>query len=308
MNVVVTGGAGFIGSRLTELLLKEGHEATVIDNLSAGSRENVPPGASFVQADVKDRRAMREVLSEDIDRVYHLAAARDVSIQEEDRETDVQENVVGTHTLLEAMYKEGVTDIVFTSSSVVYGEPDEFPTPEGYGPMEPISLYGATKLSAESLICTYAKSFGFEATSLRLANIIGPRSDHGVIPDFIEKLEENDDVLHVLGNGKQRKSYLHVDDCVKAILTAARNRKYDYEVFNVGNEDAVAVSRIVELVIEAFGCDARIEYEGSERGWTGDVTEMLLDISRLSERGWTLSMTSEEAVRKTAERLIAALD
>jgi UDP-glucose 4-epimerase len=308
MRVLVTGGAGFIGSRLAEELLDRGREVVVVDDLSEGRRAFVPDAAGFVEADLKDRQAIDDVLSQGFDRVYHLAANRDVSVQEEDREVDVRENINATHNLLEAMYEHGVDDLVFTSSSVVYGEADQFPTPEDYSPLEPISLYGASKLSAESLACVYARSFGIETTVLRLANIIGSRSDHGVIYDFVQKLEDDPSSLFVLGDGKQRKSYLHVDDCVGATIQAAEKREDMYEVYNVGNTDSVSVSRIAEMVIEEYGCDAEIEYEGGEKGWTGDVTEMLLAIDRLVGLDWQPGMSSAEAVRKTARGLVNTLD
>ena len=178
------------------------------------------------------------------------------------------------------MLKHDVKDIVFTSTSTVYGEADEFPTPEDYSPLEPISLYGASKLSAENLISVYCHSFGFKATVLRLANIIGESSDHGVTYDFVKKLEKDDSSLFVLGNGEQRKSYLHVEDCVDGTLTAVEKREEDFEVLNVGNDDSVSVTEIAECVTDEFGCDAEIKYEGGEKGWSGDVTEMLLSIEK----------------------------
>jgi UDP-glucose 4-epimerase len=269
----------------------------------------VPDGAVFHEADLKDEDALEEVFSEhDFSRVYHLAANADVRTQNEDRMVDRRENVDGTHVLLEAMHDHGVRDMVFTSSSVVYGEADAFPTSEEYSPLEPISLYGASKLAAESLLSAYAHSFDFEVSVLRLANIIGSRSDHGVTYDFVHKLADDPTELEVLGDGRQRKSYLHVDDCIEAILLAAEKREDDFEVLNVGNTDSMEVSRIAAIVIEAYGCDAEIQYTGGEKGWTGDVTEMLLDIARLEEKGWSPSMSSEEAVRKTAEGIVADLD
>jgi len=309
MTVLVTGGAGFIGSHLVEELLDRGRDVVVMDDLSEGHREHVPEEATFYEADLKDEDALGEVFNQHFfSRVYHLAANADVRTQNEDRMIDRRENVDGTHVLLEAMHEHGVRDIVFTSSSVVYGEADEFPTPEEYSPLEPISLYGASKLAAESLLAAYAHSFGFEVSVLRLANIIGARSDHGVTYDFVHKLAEEDSELEVLGDGRQRKSYLHVDDCVDAIVLAAQERSKDFEVLNIGNTDSLEVSRIAEVVIDAYGCDAEIRYTGGEKGWTGDVAEMLLDISRIGAKGWSPSVGSEEAVTVTAEGIIADLD
>ncbi len=308
MAVLVTGGAGFIGSHLTEELLDRGRDVVVLDDLSAGDRDRVPAEAVFHEADLKDEDALEEIFSEHtFSRVYHLAANADVRTQNEDRMVDRRENVDGTHVLCEAMHEHDVRDVVFTSSSVVYGEADAFPTPEEYSPLEPISLYGASKLAAESLLSAYAHSFDFEVSVLRLANIIGSRSDHGVTYDFVHKLADDPTELEVLGDGTQRKSYLHVNDCIEAIVLAAEQRDDDFEVLNVGNTDSLEVSRIAEIVIEASGCDAEIQYTGGEKGWTGDVTEMLLDIERLHEKGWSPSMTSAEAVRETAEGIVQSL-
>lgn len=306
MKVLVTGGAGFIGSHLAEDLIDRGYDVTVLDNLSEGSIDLVPDSADFIRADLKIREEIEDVLGEGFDRVYHLAANRDVRTQNEDRRVDLQENIIATHNLLDAMVENDVDELVFTSSSTVYGEPDEFPTPESYGPLEPISLYGATKMSAESLISAYCGSFGIDAVCLRLANIIGGRSDHGVIYDFVHKLKEDSSKLDVLGDGSQRKSYIHVIDCIEAIEELDEDLS-GFEVLNVGNDDAVKVSKIAEIVVEEFGEDTEIEYEDREKGWDGDVTEMLLDISRIAERGWEPSVSSKEAVRRTAQALIEKL-
>lgn len=308
MKVVVTGGAGFIGSILAENLLSENIDVVVIDNLSNGEKNNVPEGAEFHKLDLNNTEKVEKILENDVDRVYHLAANADVKIQNEDRSEDIENGFLATQSLLEAMYSASVKDLVFTSSSTVYGEDVEIPTSEDYGPMAPISLYGATKLSAESLISAYAHSFGFEATVLRLANAIGGRSKKGVTYDFVKKLEDDSSELEVLGNGKQKKSYIHVDDCVDAILTTARNRENNFEVYNVGNKDSISVTRIAEVVIEEYGSESEITYTGGEKGWTGDVPVMLLDISKIEdEKGWELSMASEEAVRQTAREVINSL-
>lgn len=307
MNVAVTGGAGFIGSKLAERLLDEGREVIVIDNLSSGRKKNIPDDAEFHKIDLNNSEEIEKVL-EDVERVYHLAANSDVQVQNDNRRKDIDEGFLATRNLLEAMKNSDVNDIVFTSSSTVYGEDVEIPTPEDYGPMEPISLYGATKLSAESLISAYCHSFGFKAIVLRLANIIGGKSPKGVTYDFVKKLENDSSELEVLGNGKQKKSYIHVDDCIDAILQTSRNRENIFEVYNVGNRDSVSVTRIAEVVIDEFGSDSEIHYTGGEKGWAGDVPVMLLDISKIREQvGWEPSMNSEEAVRRTAREVINSL-
>jgi UDP-glucose 4-epimerase len=304
MTVVVTGGAGFIGSTLVKKLVDEGRDVVVIDNLSSGSQDNIPDEADFYNINLNSTKEVEKVL-ENVDRVYHLAANADVKVQNEDRDKDINEGIIATRSLLEAMYSAGVKDLVFTSSSTVYGEDVEVPTPETYGVMEPISLYGSAKLSAEAIISAYSHSFGFESSVLRLANIIGGRSEKSVTYDFVKKLEDDSSELEVLGNGKQKKSYIHVDDCVNAIVTAARNREDSYEVYNVGNEDSVSVTNIAEAVIDEYSSDTEIYYTGGEKGWTGDVPVMLLDIEKIKEElDWSPSMNSEEAVRKNAREVI----
>lgn len=303
MNTIVTGGAGFIGSHLVERLLGDGHAVTVIDNLSAGKRENVPEGAELVEGDITDRPFLEEAIQGEV--VFHLAANPDVRSGAEDPGRDMDENVQGTFNVLEAMRANEVDRIVFTSSSTVYGEADDFPTPESYGSLKPISMYGASKIAGESLISAYTGTFGFRSWVFRLANIIGPRNEKGVIYDFIHKLEEDSDVLDVLGNGEQQKSYLYVDDCVEAIMIGFQKSDGSMDIFNVGSTDTVAVKTIAETVADHFD-DPRIEYESKEKGWKGDVTEMLLDIKKLQELGWEPSMNSEDAVRETTENLIRA--
>jgi len=308
MKVLVTGGAGFIGSVLTEKLVSENREVVVIDSLSSGEKDRVPEVAEFHELDLNNTEEVGKILEDGIDRVYHLAANANVKVQNQNRDKDIDDGFLATRSLLEAMHSKGVRDLVFTSSSTVYGEDVEIPTPEDYGPMEPISLYGATKLSAESLISAYTHSFNFEASVLRLANIIGGRSRKGVTYDFVKKLEDNSSELEVLGNGNQKKSYIHVDDCIEAITTAARNREKNFEVYNVGNRGSVSVTRIAEVVIDEFDSDSNITYTGGEKGWTGDVPIMLLDISKIEEeKDWSPSMNSEEAVRNTAREVIQSL-
>lgn len=304
MTVLITGGAGFIGSLLAERLLNGGHEVVVVDNLSNGLAETVPDEAIFYEMDLAEDD-LEAVFEHGIDTVFHLAANADVRVQNEDRMRDFQDGLMATKQLLEVMYRHDVDDLVYTSSSTVYGEDVELPTPESYGPMEPISLYGSSKMGCEAMLSAYAHSFDIETTVLRLANIIGGRSKKGVTYDFVEKLRDDPAELEVLGNGTQQKSYLHIDDCIDALLHAHQHRDGAFEIFNVGNTDSVSVTEIAEIVIDAYDCDAEIHYTGGEKGWTGDVPEMLLDITKLQDRGWEASMSSGEAVRQTANEILS---
>ncbi|MFB6204583.1 MAG: NAD-dependent epimerase/dehydratase family protein [Candidatus Nanohaloarchaea archaeon] len=293
MRIAVTGGAGFIGSRLTESLLDE-HEVVIIDNLSSGRRENVPGRAELVETDIK-----KGLHLEDVDAVFHLAANPKVNTFPDDRETDFDENLVGTKKVLEAAVEADIESLVFASSSVVYGENAEIPTPESHE-KEPISMYGATKVGGEQMCRVYAHTFDFELSIVRLANIVGERNRKGVIYDFVNKLKEDPEELEILGNGKQRKSYLHVDDTVEGILAAWKNPG----VYNIGNEDSTSVDEIADIVSEEMGLSPEYSYTGGEKGWTGDVPEMRLEIEKLKNTGWTPSIGSNEAVRKTVRELL----
>jgi UDP-glucose 4-epimerase len=303
MRHFVTGGAGFIGSHLVDRLLREkGDSVTVYDNLSSGKEEFIAHHFGekrfrFVKGDLLDLPAVKmAVAGHDI--VHHLAANPDIRLGTAVPETDLRQGTLATFNLLEAMRAAGVKKIAFSSSSVVYGEAEKIPTPEDYGPLVPISLYAAAKLGAEGLITAYCHSFEMQCWIFRFANVIGPRSTHGVIFDFIRKLEKNPRELEILGNGKQRKAYLTVDDCVDAMLFVVGHATGAVNIFNLGCEDQVIVTRIAEIIREEMGLPgAAFRFTGGERGWKGDVRAMLLSIERLKALGWKPSTTSEQAVR-----------
>lgn len=300
MRILITGGAGFIGSHLAESLLEK-HEVTILDNLSTGRRELVPDGAKFLRGDLKDREFLTKNVK-GFDAVFHLAANPDVAKGAKNRQLHINENVITTYNLLEAMKRNGIEEIIFTSTSTVYGVVDG-KIPEDYGPLKPISLYGASKLSSEAIISAYSE-FGIKSWIFRLANIIGERSDHGVIPDFIQKLERNPDELEVLGNGEQEKSYLYVEDCVDAILNGYENSPGNVEIFNVGSEDTIKVSEIAKIVRDRISPGADITYTGGEKGWKGDVPKFQLDISKIKSTGWKPRYNSRKSVETTVERSI----
>lgn len=292
----MTGGAGFIGSRLSEKLLEE-HEVKIIDNLASGKKVNIPEKADFVEKDIKEDLTGE---LEGIDAVFHFAANPKVNTFPEDRDRDFEENLKGTKNVLEACERSNVNEIVFASSSVVYGEEAEIPTPEDAN-LDPISMYGATKAGGEHICQVYGQIFDMELTIVRLANIVGGRNEKGVIYDFIHKLKEDPEELVILGNGKQRKSYLHVDETVEGILKAWRSEK---TVFNIGSEDSINVDGIAEVVSEEMGLNPEYSYTGGEKGWKGDVPEMRLSIEKLRSEGWNPEINSRESVRKTVRELL----
>ncbi len=297
MKLAVTGGAGFIGSHLTEKLL-ENHEVVVLDNLSSGKKDLVPEKAEFVEVDVKNRERLETVL-EEIEAVFHLAANPKVNTFPEDREKDFEENLEGTKSVLDACKKSNVEQLVFASSSVVYGEECEIPTPETAN-FDPISMYGATKAGGEHMCQVYQQILDLDVTIVRLANIVGGRAEKGVTYDFVQKLKENPEELEILGDGRQKKSYIHVEDTVEGIIAAWTSEE---TVFNIGNEDAIDVTRIAEVVSDEMSLEPDFSYTGGRKGWDGDVPEMRLEIEKLKEEGWRPSKSSEQAIRETVKKL-----
>jgi UDP-glucose 4-epimerase len=312
----VTGGAGFIGSHLVDGLVDRGFKVRVVDNLSSGNVKNLDRwlGDSrfeFVRGDLKDSDvACRSVNG--VDAVFHLAANPEVRVAEVDPSVHFRENLLTTFNVLEAMRKsEAAKLIVFFSSSTVYGEPKEIPTPEDYGPLLPISVYGASKLGCEALISAYCHTFGVRGLIFRLANIVGGRSAHGVIVDFVRKLREDPGELEILGDGSQSKSYLHVEDLVEAVFVGLNKFLDDggvVEVYNVGSLDQIDVRRIAEVVSDEMGLQGvRFGFTGGVdggRGWRGDVKVMLLSERKLLDLGWRPRFSSEEAVRLCCRELL----
>jgi len=310
MRIVVTGGAGFIGSHLVDKLVELGYEVAVVDNLSSGRREFVNPGAELHVRDLKDYPWGAGIKG---DVVFHFAANPEVRLSTTEPIVHFNENVVATFSVLEWARQTGVRTVVFASSSTVYGDADVIPTPEEE-PYKPISVYGAAKAAGEIMCATYARLFGVRCLAVRYANVVGPRLRHGVIYDFIMKLKRNPNVLEVLGDGTQRKSYLYVRDAVEATLAAWKKfEEMDtpFLALNVGNIDAVRVLDIAQIVAEVLRLRPEIRLVPSTpdgRGWPGDVKYMTLAVTKLMKlTGWRPTMTSAEAVRKTAEDLAKEL-
>lgn len=309
MKCVVTGGAGFIGSHLTDALLAAGHEVTVVDNLSSGRLEFLKPHEGdprfrFVKADLSGDGFICEDFK-GADMVYHLAANPDVRSGVVDTRTPLSQNIVATYNVLESMRAYGVKRIAFTSTSTVYGEAKVVPTPEDYAPLLPISLYGASKLACEALISSYCHMFDMQSWIYRFANIIGSRSTHGVIFDFINKLRANPGRLTILGDGRQSKSYLHISDCVNAMQFVVERGREPVNVYNIGSEDRFDVTGIARVVAEEMRLkDVRFEYTGGDRGWKGDVPLMTLSIAKLKALGWQPGHGSGESVRLCVRELL----
>ena len=307
MTVLVTGGAGFIGSYIVDRLIDCDYEVIVVDNLSYGKKEYVNSNAEFFLVDLAtDFEVLKNILTKhEIEEVWHFAACPEVKIGSEDPNKIYKDNILATHNLLEAMRVAEVDKIVFASTSTVYGEAKVIPTPEDY-PTFPISVYGASKVACEAMICAYCHTFDMRAWIYRFANVIGKRSTHGVIYDFILKLKKNPKELLILGDGEQNKSYIYISDCIDAIFYGLMS-KNQVNVLNIGSEDQVKVKRIAEIVSEEMGLNPVFKFTGGRRGWVGDVPVMLLSIEKLKSLGWRPKYNSEEAVRLATRDLLKAM-
>ncbi|WP_214019918.1 NAD-dependent epimerase/dehydratase family protein [Methanoculleus sp.] len=308
MFCIVTGGAGFIGSHVVDALVAAGDDVLVIDDCSAGTERNLAHHAvsgrvTFVGQNLLDDGWQERFAG--ADRVYHIAADPDVRQSAVTPDSQIRNNIVATHRVLEAMRAHGVPELVFTSTSTVYGDAAVIPTPEIYTPLEPISVYGATKLACEALISSYCHSFEMRSWVYRFANIIGERSGHGVIPDFIRKLRENPQELEILGDGRQTKSYLEVGVCVRAVQFGIEHSHDPVNTFNIGSEDWIDVVAIADIVAEEMGLSGvRHRFTGGARGWVGDVPKMQLSVEKLKGLGWQCGTTSEESVRTAVRAML----
>jgi len=304
MKAFVTGGAGFIGSHLVDMLLQEGYQVTAYDNLTEGRLENLShlkdnPDFRFIKGDMRDAKLLMKVLQGQ-DVVFHMAAQANIRKSLEDHYADLQNNLVGHINLLEAMLKNEVNDLVFASTSALYGEADVRPTPETYAPIQ-TSLYGASKLACEAYTEAYIQFSQLNFWAYRFSNVVGERCRRGVIWDFVHKLARNSRELEILGNGKQSKEYIYVQDCVEGIMTGYKKGKGRVNIFNLAVEDNKTVDEVADIVIREMKLEGvKRKYTGGERGWIGDNPIVHLDISRLKSLGWRPRFTADEAITRTA--------
>ena len=308
MKILVTGGAGFIGSHLVEFLVERTHEVTVLDDLSTGKLDNLRQCADrirFVEGDIKDPAKVDEVVRGQ-ELVFHLCDNSDIRFAASHTRTYLDQNVLGCFHVLESMREHGVRQIVFPSSTTVLGDATVVPTPESYGPLQPMNLYGGAKLAAEALISAYAHSFDLRAFIFRFVDIVGGRIDHGVIFDFIRKLKADPTQLEILGDGSQLRSFLLIDECVEAMWLAVDRCRGVVNTIHVGNHDQISITRVGELVCEEMGLDAvRLRYTGGKKGWKGDAFTNFLANDTLGNLGWSARLDSTRTVREAARRLIA---
>lgn len=308
-KIFITGGAGFIGSHLADELIEKGHTVSVYDNLSLGKKEHLSRHLDnerfiFMQNDLLDTEALNKAIKGH-DLVFHLAASSDILAGTKKTDIDLKQGTIATYNVLEAMRLNGIKEIIFSSSSTVYGEAKIMPTPENYGPLFPISLYGASKLAGEGLISAFCHNFTMKAWIYRFANIIGERLTHGVIFDFINKLKMNPKSLEILGDGKQRKSYLYVKECIDGMLYGYENLKEEVNYFNLGCSTSTAVTFIAEAIVKELGLmEVDFVYTGGARGWSGDVPRVSFDVAKINNLGWKAKLSSDEAIVKTIKMIL----
>jgi UDP-glucose 4-epimerase len=314
LKCLVTGAAGFIGSHLTDALLARGHRVVGMDNMSTGQErflENARRSDLFTLAlgDVLDASKLSAAMR-DVDVVYHMAANADIRGGVASPRKDLEQNTVATFEVLEAMRQAGTKRIVFASSAAVLGEPNVFPTPEHCAIPAQTSLYGASKMAGEGLVSSYCESYGFEGYAFRFVSVLGPRYPHGHVFDFVKQLLDAPKKLKILGDGSQRKSYLHVEDCVRALIhiceevRPANRPSKRFEVYHLGVPEACLVSDSARWICDEMGLEPQVEFGTGDRGWIGDNPVVLLDVRKALSTGWRPTYSIESSIRQTVRWLL----
>ena len=308
-STFVTGAVGFIGSNLVDRLLREGEAVVGYDNLSTGIPEFIAsarrhPNFTFVKGDLLDARGLTEAMH-GARRVVHLAANADVRFGLEHPHKDLEQNTIATFNVLEAMRASNVREIAFSSTGSIYGEAAVVPTPEDAPFPVQTSLYGASKLACEGMIAAYAEGYGIKARIFRFVSILGQRYSHGHVFDFMKQLAEDPHRLQILGDGSQRKSYLHVDDCIEAMLLVLDTSDERIAIFNLGTDEVCQVLDSVDWILNRLKLSPQLSFSGGRQGWIGDNPLIYLDTSRIRRLGWHPKKTIREAVELTVDWLAA---
>jgi UDP-glucose 4-epimerase len=311
MNILVTGGAGFIGSHLCDVLIKdESNKITVLDNLSLGRLENIKHLAddsrfAFVKGDILDSDLFADLFSNSaFDIVFHLAANSDIAISHQKPQVDLESTFLTTFRVLDMMRQHQVKSLVFASTSAIYGDPANHKLTENFGPLLPVSHYGAGKLASEAFISSFAENYGIQAWITRFPNVVGERATHGAIFDFIRKAQSDQADLEVLGNGEQNKPYVYVKDLVNALVYVWKNSSQKINLYNIGVDSRTKVSQIARIVLEELGSAKEIRYTGGTQGWVGDVPQFEYDLTKIHNLGWKAGLTSDESVRKSVQEIL----
>jgi len=309
MHAFITGGAGFIGSNLVDRLLAAGHTVTAYDNFSTGQLRFLEaavqhPAFRLVEGDLMDLPRLTEAVAGH-DVVFHLAANADVRFGTQHPRKDLEQNTIATFNVLEAMRANGVRRVAFSSTGSIYGEPEIFPTPENAPFPIQTSLYGASKLACEGLLQAYAAGFDFQVYIFRFVSILGERYTHGHVFDFYKKLLADPGHIEVLGNGRQRKSYLYVQDCIDAMLMVMERVHDPVNIYNLGTDEYCTVDDSLDWICEHLGVNPERRYTGGERGWIGDSPFIFLDTTKVRSLGWQPKLTIRMGVIRTLEYLQA---
>jgi UDP-glucose 4-epimerase len=309
MRYFVTGGAGFIGSNLVDRLLANGHEVTAYDNLSTGQQRFLDhalkqPKFRLIEGDILDEAKLNDAITGH-DLVFHFAANADVRFGTEHPRRDLEQNTIATYNVLEAMRRADINRIAFSSTGSVYGEAAVIPTPEDAPFPIQSSLYGASKLAGEGLVAAYAAGFGLRGYVFRFVSILGERYSHGHVFDFYNQLRKDPGRIRILGNGKQRKSYLYIQDCVDAMLTVIDKAREPVNVYNLGTDEYVEVNDSVDTICAHLGINPKREYTGGDRGWIGDNPFIFLETKKVRSLGWQPKLSIRQGIVKTLQYLQA---
>ena len=310
MNILVTGGAGFIGSHLVDhLILDKSNHIIVIDNLLLGKKENIQHHLNnqrfeFYENDLLNYKEIEVIFRKsNIDLIFHLVANSDISRSHDNPDIDYENTFLSTYNILKLMKQFDVKNIVFSSTSAIYGE-SKNTLKEDFGPLFPISHYGASKLSCEAFISSFVENYGLKSWIVRFPNVVGERATHGIIFDLINKLKKNTIELEVLGDGEQFKPYLYVKDLIEAIIFILKNSNKKINYFNVGVESRTKVKNIAKMVLEEMDVEAEIKYTGGDRGWIGDIPEFNYNLDKIHKLGWKAKYSSDESVRKAIRNIL----
>ena len=302
-KIIVTGCAGFIGSNLVDHLLKFNNNIIGLDNLSTGQKKFIDGALKnknfkFIKCDLLNLKKLKKIIRK-VDFVFHFAANADVRYGPNQTHKDLEQNTIVTYNVLEAMKINNVKNIVFCSTGSVYGEPRKFPTPENYSFPIQTSFYGASKLAGESLIQAYCEAFKFKSWIFRFVSILGNRYTHGHVYDFVKQLRKNSKKLKVLGDGNQRKSYLHVSDCVKAIIVAVSKANNKVNIFNLGTNEFITVKDSIKVICKTLNVAPKLYFSGGVRGWIGDSPFIFLNIKKIRSLGWRPKLTIKDSLKQT---------